>query len=36
MARTTMPAQKQDEQPGRERFMAPKPEYEPRYPGVGK
>lgn len=36
MARTTMPAQKQDEQPGRERFMAPKPDYEPKYPGVGK
>jgi NAD(P)-dependent dehydrogenase (short-subunit alcohol dehydrogenase family) len=31
-----MPAQKQDTQPGRERFMAPKPDYEPKYPGVGK
>jgi NAD(P)-dependent dehydrogenase (short-subunit alcohol dehydrogenase family) len=31
-----MPAQKQDTQPGRERHMAPKPDYEPKYPGVGK
>ena len=36
MAPKTMPAQKQDTQPGRERFMAPKPDYEPKYPGVGK
>jgi NAD(P)-dependent dehydrogenase (short-subunit alcohol dehydrogenase family) len=31
-----MPAQKQDTQPGRERFMAPQPDYQPKYPGVGK
>jgi NAD(P)-dependent dehydrogenase (short-subunit alcohol dehydrogenase family) len=31
-----MPAQKQDTQPGRERFMAPKPDYEPKFPGAGK
>ncbi len=36
MASKTKPAQKQDTQPGRERFMAPKPDYEPKYPGVGK
>ena len=36
MAPKTMPAQKQDTQPGRERFMAPKPEYEPKFPGAGK
>ena len=36
MAPKTMPAQKQDTQPGRERHMAPKPDYEPKYPGVGK
>ena len=36
MAPKTKPAQKQDTQPGRERFMAPKPDYEPKYPGVGK
>ena len=31
-----MPAQKQDTQPGRERFKAPKPDYEPKFPGAGK
>jgi NAD(P)-dependent dehydrogenase (short-subunit alcohol dehydrogenase family) len=36
MAPKTMPAQKQDTQPGRERFMAPKPDYEPKFPGAGK
>ena len=36
MAPKTMPAQKQDTQPGRERFMQPRPEFEPKYPGVGK
>ena len=36
MAPKTMPAQKQDTQPGRERHMAPQPDYEPKYPGVGK
>ena len=30
------PAQKQDRQPGRETEMRPKPDYEPRFPGVGK
>src|SRR3954452_5893525 len=32
----TMPAQKQEHQPGREREMHPKPDYTPKYPGVGK
>jgi NAD(P)-dependent dehydrogenase (short-subunit alcohol dehydrogenase family) len=31
-----MPAQKQDHQPGVESKMRPEPDYEPRYPGVGK
>jgi NAD(P)-dependent dehydrogenase (short-subunit alcohol dehydrogenase family) len=30
------PAQKQNHQPGRERQMQPRPQYEPKYPGVGK
>jgi NAD(P)-dependent dehydrogenase (short-subunit alcohol dehydrogenase family) len=30
------PAQKQDHQPGRESRMRPQPDYEPKYPGVGK
>jgi NAD(P)-dependent dehydrogenase (short-subunit alcohol dehydrogenase family) len=30
------PAQKQDHQPGRESPMRPRPDYEPKYPGVGK
>jgi NAD(P)-dependent dehydrogenase (short-subunit alcohol dehydrogenase family) len=30
------PAQKQDRQPGRESKMRPKPDYRPKYPGVGK
>jgi NAD(P)-dependent dehydrogenase (short-subunit alcohol dehydrogenase family) len=32
----SMPAQKQDHQPGSERKMQPRPDYEPKYPGVGK
>jgi NAD(P)-dependent dehydrogenase (short-subunit alcohol dehydrogenase family) len=32
----SMPAQKQDHQPGSEREMHPRPDYEPKYPGVGK
>ena len=36
MSTTTMPAQKQDHQPGVETKMRPQPDYEPRYPGVGK
>src|SRR4029450_11902273 len=36
MSTTTMPAQKQDHQPGVESKMRPEPDYEPRYPGVGK
>ena len=32
----SMPAQKQDRQPGSERQMQPRPDYEPKYPGVGK
>ena len=31
-----MPAQTQDRQPGREREMHPRPDYTPKYPGVGK
>lgn len=30
------PAQQQVRQPGRERKMRPQPDYEPKYPGVGK
>jgi NAD(P)-dependent dehydrogenase (short-subunit alcohol dehydrogenase family) len=30
------PAQKQDRQPGRESEMVPRPDYEPKFPGVGK
>ena len=30
------PAQQQDHQPGRESEMRPRPEYEPKFPGVGK
>jgi NAD(P)-dependent dehydrogenase (short-subunit alcohol dehydrogenase family) len=30
------PAQKQDHQPGRETEMRPRPDYEPKYSGVGK
>jgi NAD(P)-dependent dehydrogenase (short-subunit alcohol dehydrogenase family) len=33
---SAQPAQKQDHQPGRESEMRPRPEYEPRFPGVGK
>ena len=36
MSTTTMPAQKQDHQPGVESKMRPEPEYEPKYPGAGK
>jgi NAD(P)-dependent dehydrogenase (short-subunit alcohol dehydrogenase family) len=36
MPAKTMPAQKQDHQPGRERKMQPQPDYTPRFPGVGK
>jgi NAD(P)-dependent dehydrogenase (short-subunit alcohol dehydrogenase family) len=32
----TMPAQKQEHQPGRERQMTPRPDYTPKFPGVGK
>src|SRR3954447_7579015 len=32
----SMPAQKQDHQPGSERKMQPRPDYRPKYPGVGK
>jgi NAD(P)-dependent dehydrogenase (short-subunit alcohol dehydrogenase family) len=35
MART-QPAQKQDRQPGREDEMRPRPDYTPKFPGVGK
>jgi NAD(P)-dependent dehydrogenase (short-subunit alcohol dehydrogenase family) len=30
------PAQKQDRQPGRESEMRPQPDYEPKFPGVGR
>lgn len=36
MPADTMPAQEQKRQPGREREMSPRPDYEPKYPGVGK
>lgn len=32
----TLPPQHQQRQPGREREMQPRPEYAPKYPGVGK
>jgi NAD(P)-dependent dehydrogenase (short-subunit alcohol dehydrogenase family) len=32
----TLPPQTQDQQPGRETEMHPKPAYEPRYPGCGR
>jgi NAD(P)-dependent dehydrogenase (short-subunit alcohol dehydrogenase family) len=36
MSDRLQPPQKQDHQPGRETQMRPRPDYEPRYPGVGK
>jgi NAD(P)-dependent dehydrogenase (short-subunit alcohol dehydrogenase family) len=36
MSDRLQPPQHQDRQPGRENEMRPKPEYEPKYPGVGK
>src|SRR5262245_35681297 len=36
MSTTTMPAQKQDHQPGVESKMRPEPDYAPKHPGVGK
>jgi NAD(P)-dependent dehydrogenase (short-subunit alcohol dehydrogenase family) len=33
---SAQPAQKQEHQPGRESEMRPRPEYEPKFPGVGK
>lgn len=36
MSPQTMPAQKQEHQPGREREMTPRPDYTPKHPGVGK
>src|SRR5215210_592096 len=33
---SAQPAQKQDHQPGRESEMRPRPQYEPKFPGVGK
>jgi NAD(P)-dependent dehydrogenase (short-subunit alcohol dehydrogenase family) len=36
MTVSQMPAQKQERQPGFEREMRPQPDYEPKYPGVGK
>jgi NAD(P)-dependent dehydrogenase (short-subunit alcohol dehydrogenase family) len=36
MSVNPLPAQKQEHQPGRERVMQPQPDYEPKFPGVGK
>ena len=36
MSTTTMPPQKQERQPGVESKMRPRPDYTPKYPGVGK
>ncbi len=36
MSTTTMPPQKQERQPGVESKMHPRPDYTPKYPGVGK
>ena len=36
MSTETLPPQQQERQPGREREMQPRPDYEPKYPGVGK
>lgn len=36
MTETLQPPQKQEQQPGREREMTPRPDYTPHYPGVGK
>jgi NAD(P)-dependent dehydrogenase (short-subunit alcohol dehydrogenase family) len=36
MSTQTMPAQKQEHQPGRERVMTPRPDYTPKFPGAGK
>ena len=33
---SAQPAQQQDHQPGRESEMRPRPQYEPKFPGVGK
>src|SRR5688500_15093232 len=33
---SAQPAQQQDHQPGRESEMRPRPDYEPKFPGVGK
>ena len=32
----TMPPQSQERQPGSEKEMYPRPEYEPRFPGSGR
>ncbi len=36
MSARLQPEQRQSRQPGREREMRPQPDYEPKYPGVGK
>jgi len=36
MSTETLPPQHQERQPGREREMQPRPDFEPKYPGVGK
>ena len=36
MSARLQPAQKQDHQPGRENQMTPRPDYEPKFSGVGK
>jgi hypothetical protein len=36
MTKQQQPPQKQNRQPGRESEMRPLPDYEPKFPGVGK
>ena len=36
MSAKPLPAQKQDNQPGREDEMRPQPDYEPKFPGCGR
>jgi NAD(P)-dependent dehydrogenase (short-subunit alcohol dehydrogenase family) len=36
MSDRLQPPQKQDRQPGRETQMRPRPDYQPKYPGIGK
>src|SRR5215207_6504138 len=36
MSAQLQPKQKQEHQPGREDKMTPRPDYEPKFPGIGK